>query len=145
MTNEEKKEYAKLLYVKDNLSQKEIAERCAVTEQTVTAWKKAGSWDKLKTSLIATKSSELARLYAQLSEINSAIEKKPEGERYANSKEADILTKITAAIRSLETETAISQVIDVSISVLEFARKIDIDKAKELADIFDSYIKNKLK
>ena len=145
MTNEEKKEYAKLLFVKDNLSQKEIAERCVVTGQTVTAWKKAGNWEKLKTSLIATKSSELARLYAQLSEINSAIEKKSEGERYANSKEADILTKITAAIRSLETETAISQVIDVSISVLEFARKIDIDKAKELADIFDSYIKNKLK
>ena len=44
MKSEQRKELAKLLYTKEHLLQKEIAERVGVTPQTVNRWVKRESW-----------------------------------------------------------------------------------------------------
>ena len=50
MTNEQRKEWAKLLFVKENLTQAEIAERVGVSRVTVNKWINTENWEHLKVS-----------------------------------------------------------------------------------------------
>ena len=145
MEKNQKQEWAKLLFIKEGLSQKEIAAKAGVSESTVSRWAAAENWDKLKISLVVTKEEELARLYMQLRELNDAVMKRPEGERFVSNKEADTLTKLTASIRSLETECSLSDKISVSRQFLEWVRKFDLAQAQSYSDLFDAFIKESLK
>jgi DNA-binding XRE family transcriptional regulator len=145
LTNQQKKDWAKLIYLKDNLTQKEIAQKVGVTEKTIGKWIQSEEWYKLKSSITITKEETLRRFYIQINEITAAIEKRDDGQKYANSKETDTLVKLTAAIKNLETETSISEVIEVSKNFLNWLRKHDLTKAQELSEYFDAYIKTLLK
>jgi transcriptional regulator with XRE-family HTH domain len=140
-----KKEWAKLLFIKENITQKEIAQKVGVTEKTISKWVNTENWEQFKASIIITKEEGLKRIYMQINEVNSAIEKKPQGERYATGKEADILVKLAASARSLETETSISDVIEVFKRFINWLRPIDLEKAKEIIIMQDNYIKTILK
>lgn len=70
-------EYAKVLFVNDNVSQKEIASRLKITEKTIGKWIKDGSWESLKTSMLVTKDKQLKSLYLQLETHNNEIETRP--------------------------------------------------------------------
>jgi len=147
MTRDEKHDYAKILYLKENLTQKEIAIKVDVTEKTISKWVNdpAENWEKLKASIIVTKEEELSRIYMQISELNTCIFNRPEGSRFANSKEADALGKLCAAARSLETEVALSDIIEVSKRVINYLRPLDFEKAKEICLVFDAFIRDCLK
>lgn len=71
------KEYAQSLFVNENLTQKEIAERINVTEKTIGKWVKEGNWETLKVSMMTTKDTQLAVLYKQLEQINHEIATRP--------------------------------------------------------------------
>lgn len=124
--------------------QKEIAELVGVTVQTISRWVNAEKWDVELASLTITKDKQLARYYSQINEINEAISMREPGQRFANSKEADTLLKLSSAAQKLESETGVRDIINVSIGLLEWVRGFDTDKAKELSDLFDGYIKTKL-
>lgn len=104
-----------------------------------------GKWEELKTSVSLTREEQLANLYRQVAEINKAIASREEGERFATSKEADTINKLAAAIEKMEKETGIADIISVSKGILDWIRKTDTDKAKELSFYFDAYIKDRLK
>jgi len=142
-----KKEHAKLLFTQEKLSQKEIAERVNVSEQTITKWVNAnnGEWRRLRQNLIVTKKEQLSRIYEQLDEITEEIQKREKGKRYVNSKEADILVKLTAAAKNLETETSLAEIIEVGMRFLNWMRPVDLEKAKEFSGYFDGFIKDQLK
>lgn len=144
LSKAQKKDWAKVLYLRENLNQKELAARVGVTEKTISSWIKADNWEQFKSSLIVTKDEELRRIYMQINELNTAIFKRPEGERFAKNGEADTLVKLAATARNLETDTSISEVIEVAKQVLAFIRKDDLAKAQELSNIFDAFIKTKL-
>ena len=95
----------------------------------------------MRKSLLTARQEELRNLYDQLSELNTSIKNKEEGNRYADSKEADVQRKITASIRELETETSIAEVVDVFMKFSEYIQKIDFDKAKEMLVYQDSFVK----
>lgn len=145
LTNHQKKEWAKTLFIKDNLTQKEIAERVGSSQQTICKWVNEGKWEDLKTSVSLTRQEQLSNLYRMVAEVNKGIMSRKEGERIPSAKEADILIKLGAAIEKMEKETSISDVISVSIKVLEWLRPVDPAKAKELSGIFDAFIKDQLK
>lgn len=144
LTNAQKKEWAKTLYMRENLTQQEIAERVGVSRVTVSNWVRAGKWEEQKAGLTLTRQEQVANLYRQVAEINRAISARAEGERFPNSKEADILGKLSAAIRNMEQETGIADIISVLTSFIEWLRPLDFDKAKELTRLADAYIKDKL-
>jgi len=145
LTNKQKKEWAYTEYVINNLSQKEVAEKVGFSTVTMSKWVREGNWDDLRRQMLVTREKQLSRLYAQFDELTSAIAKKPEGERYANSKEADTLNKLTAAIRSLETEASIADIVEVSKRLLNYLRPVNAAKAIEVAGIFNDFIKHTLK
>ena len=144
LTNAQKKEWAKTLYMRENLTQQEIAERVGVSRVTVSNWVRAGKWEEQKAGLTLTRQEQVANLYRQVAEINRAISARAEGERFPNSKEAEILGKLSAAIRNMEQETGIADIISVLTGFIEWLRPFDLEKAKELTRLADAYIKDKL-
>lgn len=141
-----RRELAKMLYLSDyGITQKEIASRVEVSEKTIGKWIKEEQWEKQRTSLLMTKSAELTRMYAQLSELNSFIEGKPEGQRYGNSKEADVMVKLTSAIKSLEQETNAADAMEVCKNLINLVRKEDTEIAKVITKWADVYIKSLMK
>ncbi len=142
----QKKEWAKLLYLKSDLNQKEIAEKVGVAEKTLSKWvnDEHENWELLKSSFIITREQELRRIYIQISELNTFISERPEGSRFATSKEADVLSKLASAAKSLEAETSISDTISVFREFSEFIKEVDFGKAKEFIVFQDAFIKHKL-
>lgn len=141
----EKKDWAKLLYTREGLTQKEIAGRVGVSAVTVCNWVKKDNWDLLKQSLLVTKDQQLRRLYMQLDELNTKIMGRPAGDRFPDSKEADTINKLTGSIRTMETEASIADIVEVSKRVLSWLQPINPAKAMEVAGLFDEFIKESLK
>lgn len=144
LTNAQKKEWAKTLYLRENLTQQEIAERVGVSRVSVSNWMRAGKWEEQKAGLTLTRQEQVANLYRQVAEINRAIAARQEGQRFPNSKEADVLGKLSAAIRNMEQEAGIADIIGVLTGFIEWLRPLDLEKAKELTRLADAYIKDKL-
>lgn len=144
LTNAQKKEWAKTLYLRENLTQQEIADRVGCSRVTVSNWVRAGKWEEQKVGITLTRQEQVANLYRQVAEINRTIAERPEGERFATSKEADILGKLAAAISKMEQEIGIADTISVLTGLIEWLRPHDIEKAKEITSIADAYIKDKL-
>src|SRR5688572_21196850 len=111
LTIQQKKDWAKLLFTRENITtQKELAARVGVSEKTIGKWISDEGWEKFRRSLIVTKEEELSRFYEQVAELNDLIRDRPKGLRFANSKEADSLVKLTTAIRSMEIESSVAQI-----------------------------------
>lgn len=144
MDTSEKKEWAKLLFTREpvKITQKELAKKVGVSERTMSKWVTNEGWEQLRQSVIVTKEEQLRRIYMQIEELNNAIFKRKEGERFASSKEGDTLNKLAAAARKLETEASIADVIEVSKRFLNWLRQSDFEKAKELSNLFDGFIKD---
>jgi hypothetical protein len=144
LTNTQKKEWAKTIYLKEHSTQKDIAKRVGTSEQTLCKWIADEGWEHLRHSVVASKSEQLERAYMQLTELNDSIMARAEGTRFANSKEADTLVKLSSIIKNLENDTSITDIVNVSIDMVNWYRTIDFLKAKEISNVFDLYIKHKL-
>lgn len=145
LTLQQKREWAQLLYTRENKLQKEIAEKVGVSAQTINKWVQKYNWDKLKQSMLITREEQLRRLYMQLDELNTFIMGREEGQRFANSKEADAISKLAVAIRTLESEANIADIVEVSKRFLNWLRAISPEKAREIAAISDDFIREMLK
>lgn len=144
LTNAQKKEWAKTLYLRENLTQQEIADRVGCSRITVSNWVRAGKWEEQKVGITLTRQEQVGNLYRQVAEINRSIADRPEGERFATSKEADILGKLAAAISKMEQEIGIADTISVLTAFIEWLRPLDLEKAKDITRFADAYIKDKL-
>lgn len=144
LTNRQKKEWAGTLYLKENLTQAEIAEKVGASRQTVNKWIKEEKWEEQKVGITLTREEQIGNLYRQVAEINNAISNRPAGERFSSSKEADILNKLSSAINKMETDIGISDIISVTRRFLEWLRPVDLEQAKKTTLLFDAFIKDNL-
>lgn len=145
MTNEQKKDFALLIFTAEpTASQKEIAQRVGVSEQTMSKWAKEGAWDKMRRSKLASRQNELANAYLQLEELNRVIMARPEGERIPNTKEADVQVKLASQIRTLETQISTADVMDVGIAFIDWVRQIAPEKSADVLMLYDSFMKQVL-
>lgn len=144
VTGQQKKDWAKLLYTKEHLPQKEIAEKVGVSPVTVNRWVKRERWDDLRVSITMTNEEQLKCLYNQLKELNDDIANRAE-RRYATTAESDIISKLSSAIEKMESEVGLSEIISVVSAFLSWLRAFDLDKAQELVPLFDDFIKSKMR
>jgi len=144
-----KRDYARMLYLKDNLSLKEIAERVGTSAQTLTKWKADGNWESLKANFVISRQETLSRTYQQINQIFSELEEKNDkGETITKSisaSKADTLCKLSATAKALETELSISIFIDVFIKFGGWLREADFSLAKKMTELQDSFIKEQLR
>lgn len=141
----EKKEWAANLITQQDYTQKEAAEKVGVSTVTMNKWYKKGNWEELKQSMLVTRQMQLKRLYMQMDELNSVIMSREKGKRFADSKEADTLSKLAGTIKAMEVEASIPEVIEVSKRFLNYMRNFSASKALEVAPLFDDFIKHLLK
>jgi len=144
LTIKQKREWAQLLYTKEHISQKEIAERVGVSQQTLSRWVTKFKWDELKVSITITREEQLKNLYRQLSEMNKAISER-EGNKYPTAAEADTITKLASAIDKLESETGLNEILSTFKEFLNWLRKFNLEEAQRLVPLFDDFVKTKLK
>ena len=69
---------------------------------------------------------------------------KPEGERFPNTAEADTISKLSNAIKKLETEVGLADIISVFSDLLKWVRTYDSTQAKEITPLLDAFVKSKL-
>ena len=144
LTNEQKKDWAKMLYTKETLTQAEIAERVGVSRVTVNNWINKGNWEQLKASVTITREEQLKNLYHHLVELNDSILKKPTGERFPSTAESDTISKLSSAIKKMEGDVGLAEIISVLTELLKFARISDPEQAKGIIPLLDAFVKSKL-
>jgi transcriptional regulator with XRE-family HTH domain len=140
----QKKEWAKTLYVHQRLTQKETAEKVGVSAKSVNQWVNKEHWDTLRVSLVISKEEQLRNIYAQINELTTHIQSKAEGSRFANTAEADTISKLSKAAKDLETETGVAEIIGVFKIFTDWVKSFDIQKAQEVLKLQDDFIASRL-
>ena len=142
----DKQYLAKILYTREQLDQKIIAKKVNVSENTISKWVKDFNWKKLRSRLLLSKDDQITEMYEELEEISKKIKEKSPGDRFADTKQADIRIKTTAAIRNLETDLGIAEIVDVGIKFIKFLQMTeDIDTIHLIADFWHSFIQYSIK
>lgn len=135
--NDNKRQIARTLFVQGGMTQKEIASKLEVTEQTISRWAKKDHWDELKKNLMSGKQEILRSLYTELQKLQTIIE---ENGGVADSKQADIRRKLITDIRQLETRYSVSQTVQVGMDFCEFLKEIDFELAGKISQYFQAFI-----
>jgi transcriptional regulator with XRE-family HTH domain len=144
LSKQQKKELAKTLFLTGKYNQKEISEKTGVSRQSLSKWVNDGKWEELLAGVTMSRENILQGLQRQIVEINKAILDRAGGNRFANSSEVDKIVKLSAAIRNLEIDLGISEIVNVSIGLTEFIKKFDVEKAKEVSEYLDAYVEEKM-
>jgi len=144
LTNKQKKEWAQLLFTKENLTQKEISERIGVSQVTMSRWVNENRWEDLRVSITITREEQLKNLYRQLANMNEEISKRT-GHRFPSPAEADTINKLANAIEKMESEVGLNDILSTFKAFLTWLRKFNIEEAQRLVPLFDDFVKTKLK
>lgn len=140
----DKQYLAKILFTREHLDQKVIAKRVGVSEKTMSKWVNEFDWKKLRNRLLLSKDNEIGRLYEQLENLNNLIEASQN--KHADSKQADILIKYSAAIKNLETELGIGQLVDSGIRFVKYLQKVGtLEQVMEFSDLWNAFIQVTIK
>lgn len=143
MAKTELREVAKVLFMQ-GYTQKEIAAKITVSEQTISKWSKTDHWDNLKKNLVNSKTERLSELYDELMALNAMIKTREEGFRFPNSKEADIRRKLIRDIADLERKYNIGQTTVIARDFITFCRDIDFDFSQKANEYFDLFINHQI-
>lgn len=139
---EKSKDYAKILFIKDKLLQKEIAVKTGISEKTISKWAADGKWANEQKNFVVTRQEQMSLLLDELVELNAAIKNKDAGMRFADSKTADVRRKLIRDIKDLETSASKPEAISACIALLNFIRKVDLSIAQQLGPYIDGFIKS---
>jgi len=69
----EKKSLAQSLYIKSDLTRRQIAINASVTEKTLRKWIDDGDWDMMRDAIQVTRPQLLIEAYSQLKAVNAKI------------------------------------------------------------------------
>ncbi|MGQ0739133.1 MAG: hypothetical protein ACT4OJ_08760 [Bacteroidota bacterium] len=146
MTISDKQYLAKILFTSQKLDQKIVAQRVGITEATMSKWVNQFGWRDLRNRLLVGKEEMLNNMYEQLAELNEAIREKEKGKRYADNKQADIQIKLTAAIRNLETELAIADLVAGGMKFLKHLQSKKLfDEVGTFSELWNDFIQTEFK
>ena len=109
LSKDERREWAQLLYTRHDKTIQDVAGIVSVPEAAVRLWVHEGAWNGVKRSLLISKKTQLAQLYDLLEKATARLK----DEENITPKDVDVITKYTAAIKNLEAETTVSEMIDV--------------------------------
>ena len=80
----------------------------------------------------------------QVKELNAAIAARDKGQRVATVEEAEILRKLSAAIRQMSNDSDIVSSIEVGKKFIAFVKSKDLEMAKDVVEMWNEYVKTLL-
>lgn len=137
MPKEKEKLIARELYLNTSMSQKEIAIKLGISEQTLSKWIKVGKWEELKAAKSITKEQLLKQAYEQLAAINKTIEERGGVPDKQLSDAKGILVK---EIALLEKNHSISTAVYIMDRFLNYILTHNSSIAKEVSQMQLSFI-----
>ena len=142
----DKQYLAKILFTREKLEQKIIAQKVGVSEKTISKWVNDFAWKKLRNRLLVSKEEILNDLYEQLENLHNSIRTKDIGHQFADTKEADIQIKYTASIRNLETDLAIADLVESGIRFIKHLQMVGtFEQVLEVAELWNSFLMASIK
>ena len=131
ITNQKKKEIAEDLYLRANITAKDISKQLEISEQTICKWKKEGRWEERKAEL-------------SLSPLRIKELLMKEANKIANGEKSDIdsdrLSKLTAAIDRLDKRISARVVMDVLRELDNWMTEVDPKKAVEFTQYHKKFL-----
>lgn len=140
MNPEDQKLQARELYFQTDLNQSQIAAEVGVSQKTVSLWVSAGRWATLKEMSRNTPAMMVDNMYAELVELNNAIQTREPGKRFATREEADIRRKLLLGIRCIQQQQSAGSHMEVLLNFIEFLKRSAPALTKEITLLADSYL-----
>lgn len=110
MTQKQKIDVARTLYLMTEKTQKEISEVVGWSEKTFTEQKQKGKWHELRDTKNLTKQQIISMLHTQTLKL---IESAKEASRLLTAREVDSIAKLAASIDKLEKKVTLEVYIEV--------------------------------
>lgn len=133
------REIGKALFL-SGYSQRDIAARVGVSENTVGRWAKDGHWDELREAQRTSKPSVLKDLYAELAEMNRVIQGREDGKRFATKDEALTRSRLVKNIADLEQRYSLGNAVDMGRDFCSFVGTTDYALARQVLEHWDAFI-----
>lgn len=133
------REIARALYLSD-YSQRDIAMRLGVTENTVSRWARDNHWDELREAQRTSKPSVLKDLYAELAEMNRVISERAEGLRFATKDESLTRARLVKNIADLEQRYNIGHAVDIGRDFCTYIATVDYELARQVVTQWDGFL-----
>lgn len=133
------------LYMSTELSQLAIAKTVGVRSSTVGKWVNDERWNEIKAADSVTRKRNIMNYQMQLAELNRLISSRDEGRRIPDSKEADIIKKLTAAIKDLDRSIHLTDYITVFEEFMRYLTPANTVLARQLIDYHTEFIQTKAK
>lgn len=143
--NNQKKEYAKMLYLKGGLTQAEIADRSGLSRQTISTAIKKEKWDILKAETAMTDEEMIQQIRVQINEVKQEIDNRPPDKRKYTPADLDGLRKLYKTMKELKGEATVADMISFGEKFIAYARPIDLEFIKRFTALYDAFIKDNLK
>lgn len=143
--NNQKKEYAKMLYLKGGLTQAEIADRSGLSRQTISTAIKKEKWDILKAETAMTDEEMIQQIRVQINEVKQEIDNRPPDKRKYTPADLDGLRKLYKTMKELKGEATVADMISFGEKFIAYARPIDLEFTKRFTALYDVFIKDNLK
>jgi DNA-binding XRE family transcriptional regulator len=142
---DQKKDYAKTLYLRDEYTQKDIAEKVGISEKTMSLWVNENHWEALRKSITVTKAEQLSLLYDIMDHLNREAKKFLEDDDPATNPNYDAIAKVSKSIERLEKDAGVGEMIQAVIELTKFAQKEDLGAAKVIEHWGYLFIQDKMK
>lgn len=141
----QKKEWAQYLFLhEDGMTQKDIAAKVGVSENSMSKWVIEGKWDTQKRSLLTTRDTILRELYEALEGMKNEAKIAATDNDPSTKPDVDGIYKLVLAIRKLENESGIGSSITVLKAFITFIQKSDFELAQQVTSFADAFIKSNL-
>lgn len=145
LDKQQKKEYAKMLYLKGGLTQAEIADRSGLSRQTISSEIKKEKWDILKAEIAMTDEEMIQQIRVQINEVKQEIDSRPPDKRKYTPADLDGLRKLYKTMKELKGEATVADMVSFGEKFISYCRPIDLEFTKRFTGLYDAFIKDNLK
>ena len=145
LTVKDKKELALSLFLNSDQSQKELAARVGVSENTLSAWVNDGAWKTIKGAKTATRQQMITELYQQLNLIKEAAVDAQGKRRAMTHTEVQSVKMITKSIQELDKTLAADTYMQVVEELMTWLFESNPEEAKRMLPRVDSFMAHKFK
>ncbi|KAA2245501.1 hypothetical protein F0L74_05960 [Chitinophaga agrisoli] len=136
-----KKKLAYTLYVENGFEQKVIAEITGISEQSISAWKRAGSWDVDRHEARMGFDQQRRNISRIISTMLEQIDQRKPPCNVPDSKESDTLNKLADTVKKLQTELSYAHKAEAGKQFILFIQKVHSqEKAIEIVELWHEFI-----
>lgn len=135
-----RKDLAYSIYMAEDVTQDELAERTGLSKVTIGKYIKGGLWKDLKDAMSISREEQLKNFTSQLNALHNNIKSRDEDERFPTSKEVDIQIKLAKAINMLKGDASLVDLITFSKLFVKHLRANHPERVKEMSQLINEFI-----